>query len=625
MANDLVVTLGARLDQFAADLDQAGNMADGAVSKIEKSFAGLNPGINLAGLGALAAGAVAGFGALMAIVTSLNNGLAEMAKQADRVGLSYERFQQLKFGAAAIGIGDRNFGADMEAFTLNAQKALSTGNDLKRVFEANGVAITDNNGKLKQTNVLFEAAVDIIKRAPRLGDAMQIGSFLGVSKEFSQAIYESGDAFLKLASTANSVGAVIDDATIEKSKKFTTEWNRASAVWGAQMKAATLEFLPLINDAIAAAGTLISYVSTVTGALRAIKEFGTGGPDLATASLDTLEKRLDDLVKIQDKLTDPERRVGKMLSEDVMVKKNPLTPIESFQLANIPKEDVEHTAEDVEKEIAKVVAAIANFNANGPKIRVGVETPKPSINPGIKQPEGAESFYDRQNEQIEKHIALTQADTAAVGEGVGERERLRTEAALYAALLRDGVTDTEKFAEAIADMAERSGEAAKQLAMVRHKSAELASAYQTVGSAVSTAFADAIIEGKKLDEVLKSLVNTLLRAAINKTISNVFDILSPVKKFAGGTDSAPGGMAVVGERGPELVNLPRGSQVIPNDVLRQGTSGGAIVYSPAIDARGASVEAVARLAQVMEADRAAFATRTVATIQQARRARVPGV
>lgn len=34
--------------------------------------------------------------------------------------------------------------------------------------------------------------------------------------------------------------------------------------------------------------------------------------------------------------------------------------------------------------------------------------------------------------------------------------------------------------------------------------------------------------------------------------------------FADGTNYAPGGMAWVGERGPELVSLPRGSQVIPN-------------------------------------------------------------
>ena len=34
--------------------------------------------------------------------------------------------------------------------------------------------------------------------------------------------------------------------------------------------------------------------------------------------------------------------------------------------------------------------------------------------------------------------------------------------------------------------------------------------------------------------------------------------------FASGTNYAPGGLAVVGERGPELVNLPRGAKVIPN-------------------------------------------------------------
>lgn len=38
-------------------------------------------------------------------------------------------------------------------------------------------------------------------------------------------------------------------------------------------------------------------------------------------------------------------------------------------------------------------------------------------------------------------------------------------------------------------------------------------------------------------------------------------------RFAAGTDFAPGGAALVGERGPEIVNLPRGSQVVPNDKI----------------------------------------------------------
>lgn len=38
-----------------------------------------------------------------------------------------------------------------------------------------------------------------------------------------------------------------------------------------------------------------------------------------------------------------------------------------------------------------------------------------------------------------------------------------------------------------------------------------------------------------------------------------------IPSFAGGVQNFSGGLAVVGERGPELVNLPRGSDVIPNN------------------------------------------------------------
>jgi hypothetical protein len=46
-------------------------------------------------------------------------------------------------------------------------------------------------------------------------------------------------------------------------------------------------------------------------------------------------------------------------------------------------------------------------------------------------------------------------------------------------------------------------------------------------------------------------------------VGGVIRSLSSRNAFAVGTRNAPGGMALVGERGPELVNLPRGSQVIP--------------------------------------------------------------
>ena len=41
--------------------------------------------------------------------------------------------------------------------------------------------------------------------------------------------------------------------------------------------------------------------------------------------------------------------------------------------------------------------------------------------------------------------------------------------------------------------------------------------------------------------------------------------ISEIPMLAKGTDYFEGGLAIVGEQGPELVSMPRGSKVTPND------------------------------------------------------------
>jgi hypothetical protein len=47
-----------------------------------------------------------------------------------------------------------------------------------------------------------------------------------------------------------------------------------------------------------------------------------------------------------------------------------------------------------------------------------------------------------------------------------------------------------------------------------------------------------------------------------------------VPGFADGVRNFSGGLAVVGERGPELVNLPKGADVFSNEESRRMTAGG---------------------------------------------------
>ncbi|MDW9540278.1 tail length tape measure protein [Sinorhizobium meliloti] len=52
-----------------------------------------------------------------------------------------------------------------------------------------------------------------------------------------------------------------------------------------------------------------------------------------------------------------------------------------------------------------------------------------------------------------------------------------------------------------------------------------------------------------------------------KPTTTLGNFLHGIPGFAAGTNFAPGGLAIVGEKGPELVNLPRGSSVTPNHRL----------------------------------------------------------
>lgn len=80
-----------------------------------------------------------------------------------------------------------------------------------------------------------------------------------------------------------------------------------------------------------------------------------------------------------------------------------------------------------------------------------------------------------------------------------------------------------------------------------------------------------------LDAVVKLGMQLGSIGAFGGDIQSSINASASVPGFAGGTSFAPGGLALVGERGAELVNLPRGSQVVPNHEL--GGLGGGNVYN----------------------------------------------
>ena len=65
-----------------------------------------------------------------------------------------------------------------------------------------------------------------------------------------------------------------------------------------------------------------------------------------------------------------------------------------------------------------------------------------------------------------------------------------------------------------------------------------------------------------------------------------------------GMDSSPGGLTIVGEEGPELINLPAGSQVVPHEKSKKLIKDGYDILSAVSDAVGKRPAKVEKLAQV---------------------------
>lgn len=203
---------------------------------------------------------------------------------------------------------------------------------------------------------------------------------------------------------------------------------------------------------------------------------------------------------------------------------------------------------------------------------------------------------------IENQITDLERLSQTIGKSAGEVAELEAKWALLDLAQERNITVTSELEAAI------DGQAAKVRELVEaneaaEKSIEDLDAKQRVLDDIlvnaSNQITDGLIDAASGAESLKdafgrmaaSILSDLGRLIVQQTIYNALagalggtqiDALNPAQlitgAYAGGTNYAPGGVALVGENGPELVNLPRGSQVIPAPetatIMRNGSGGG---------------------------------------------------
>ncbi len=143
----------------------------------------------------------------------------------------------------------------------------------------------------------------------------------------------------------------------------------------------------------------------------------------------------------------------------------------------------------------------------------------------------------------------------------------------FAAIAESGTGVQQAFfgiADALMQTAEQGSSSLKEFA-----TAAVGAAAKVVRAQIQEAVAGSITTALARSGIPFPF-NIAAGAAAGAAASGLFNkLLSSIKVpgFARGTKYAPGGLALVGEQGPELMNVPRGSQILSNNRTNRSTEG----------------------------------------------------
>ena len=521
-----------------------------------------------------------------AFVNSIKSVLEEadkIGKMAQSFGVAAEDLSALTYAAQLSDVSLESLGTALKKISVNAADAAQGTGEAKGAFKALGIDVKDASGKVKSADKLIG---EIATRFEGMRDganktALAVAIFGRAGADLIPMLNEGSQGLEQMRSEAEKFGLIISTETAEAADKFNDDVDRLSlAVKGLRLELAKDYAGPLGNIAAA-----MAEAARESGILQAAW-VGLGGVMhelLLGGDIGIAERNVRSLA---DQIT----------ALNFEIASGPTNPALNEQLRILT---------DRAREAQKVLDRLnAQLKAGPPK--APAELPEAPGIPGTTRTTGTgktegEKALDRELKAYNDYMASVRkgdADQVEANQKILDglkdraqaiRESLSPLEAYNARVKELQILGDYKFLDAD-EVAAGIEAAQKQMDELNKKGEETDQTYKELGLTFASAFEDAIVNGGDFREVLKGIEQDLLRIAARKLITEKLGNLAGdffaglIPGFAAGTPFAPGGLALVGENGPELVSLPRGSQVYPTG---SGPGGGGNV-TVNVDARGST-------------------------------------
>lgn len=537
----LVAELSANTASWKRDLGKAAQILNGHAAGMNRTLAGIEKSISRIG---------SAFGVALsgAAVLSFSKGVLDMGEQfsrmSEKTGISVEKLSEFAYGARLANVSTEDMANGLKKLAVNmADASANGGGQMAETFRALGIAVTDSNGKLRDTSTVFE---ELSKKFAGAEDGPnKVAIAVKLMGKSGEGLIPLLNDLSRTSEEARRLGLVMSTEAAKNAQAFNDEMSKLAA----QLQYALLPAITATSKAFRymigsdAIDILKLNKQNLLLEFNAITEAANKGFIVNTTRLDFLKKQIEEI----------DAKINKAGSTDSTTKKTILPVIaDTGQAASFQR-----LLNDLTKSAAEAHAAITLDDRQRSDERLAIAVKEFQNKADLMKLSG-----DDQIKFAEK-LAITQKALAA-----------------------KAAFDLRSPLEKLTDEWQKTT-TQMQAATVNwaNSSAEALTNFITTGKLDFKGLADSIIRDLVRIFVQQKIIGSFSKGAVAGT--GLLGLLG----FAEGGNPPIGRPSIVGENGPELIVPRTATTVIPN-------GGGMGVNNFYIDARNSDREGYARLEQM---------------------------
>lgn len=640
----VAVDLEANSAKFTSGLNRADKALSSSAAKWGRALGNLDKGFARLGGAAAKVTAVVGVAAtgLFLMTKRALDAADGIAKTADKIGLSTDALQELRYAANLAGVEERTLDMAMQRFIRRTAEAAKGTGEAKDALKQLGVGLTDASGKLRSGDELLQDVADAMAKIPDQGERVRLAFKLFDSEGVAMVNMLTGGsaALQKFRDDAQRLGIVMDEKLIRNAERAKDELDTLTKVLSTQMTAALVQNAPAIENLAK------SITESLPHMIAWVNEWARWAGIIDNTTSQNMLETAVAIDAINQKITDTRAIMQTMRSAGT--------------LSDFAEKQMVGNIDRMEKERAALEEAYNKFADayQGEQ----VTSPETSKSPAVKSVVEMKEAVEEETDALADHLENLRIETRLLGMSARERDKARAVMDAQAIAMKEGNLLTEEQVALINnqidkqhDLAESSKElieinSEQKTALQEYADAAMDSMAQVDNATVNAfrSMEDALVDfvrTGKMDfrSLADSIINDLIRMQIQQSITGplsgalssaggiggIFEgmfggganvgagLAGPKVGYAGGgyTGSAPRSGGLDGQGGFLAMMHPQ--ETVIDHTLSGSTESGPSGDTYIIDASGADKQGFARLQNMIAALNGSIEQRAVAAVVNA--------